>query len=154
MDANTIREKIHALKLDKSWRGTATKFLQHYESQILLLESIMDDHALLWPERTKMIMLELAVKSNKDLATLMTVEHLDIAKGRAPITFPQYISILKSRAHELDAEDGNSSRGGRSRYQSIHQSEQGGAGREGRGGRGGRGSRDGRGRGRGRGGRG
>ena len=38
MDANTIREKIHALELDKSWRGTATKFLQHYESQILLLE--------------------------------------------------------------------------------------------------------------------
>ena len=28
MDANTIREKIHALKLDKSWRGTATKFLR------------------------------------------------------------------------------------------------------------------------------
>ena len=25
MDANMIREKIHALKLDKSWRGTATK---------------------------------------------------------------------------------------------------------------------------------
>ena len=24
MDANMIREKIHALKLDKSWRGTAT----------------------------------------------------------------------------------------------------------------------------------
>ena len=40
MDANTIQEKIHALKLDKSWRGTATKFLQNYESQILLLESI------------------------------------------------------------------------------------------------------------------
>ena len=29
MDANTIREKIHVLKLDKSWRGTATKFLSH-----------------------------------------------------------------------------------------------------------------------------
>ena len=28
MDAKMIREKIHALKLDKSWRGTATKFLQ------------------------------------------------------------------------------------------------------------------------------
>ena len=84
----------------------------------------------------------------------MTVEHLDIAKGWAPMPFPQYISMLKSRAHaELDAEDGNSSRGGRSRYQSIHQSERGG-GREGRGGWGGRGSRDGRGRGRGRGGRG
>ena len=117
-----IREKIHALKLDKSWRGTATKFLQHYESQILLLESIMDDWALLWPEKTKMIMLESAVKSNKDLATIMTVEHLDIAKGRAAMTFIQYISILKSRAHELDAEDGISS------CQSEH-----GGGREGRG---------------------
>ena len=81
-----------------------------------------------------MIMLELAVKSNKDLAALMTVERLEKAKGRAPMTFPQYILILKSHAHELDAEDGNSSRGGCSRYQSIHQSEQGG-GREGRGAR-------------------
>ena len=100
-----------------------------------------------------MIMLESAVKSNKDLATLMTVERLDIAKGRAPMTFPQYISILKSHAHELDAEDGDSSPGRRSRYQSIHQSKR-GSGCEGRGGRGGRGGRDGRGRGRGRGGRG
>ena len=61
----------------------------------------------------------------------MTVERLDIAKGRAPMTFPQYISILKSRAHELDAEEGNSSCGGHPRYQSINQSERGG--REGRG---------------------
>ena len=127
MDTNTIREKIHALKLDKSWRGT---FLEHYKSQILLLESVMDDCALLWLEKTKMIILESALKSNKDLGTIMTVERLDIAKGWAAMTFPQYISILKSRAHELDAEDGNSSRGGCSRYQSIHQSERGG-GREG-----------------------
>ena len=28
IDDNMIRDKIHALKLDKSWRGTATKFLQ------------------------------------------------------------------------------------------------------------------------------
>ena len=55
MDTNTIREKIHALKLDKSWGGT---FLQHYKSQILLLESVMDDYALLWLEKTKMIILE------------------------------------------------------------------------------------------------
>ena len=96
---------------------------------------------------------KLKVKSNKDQAALMTVERLDIAKGRAPMTFPQYISIRKSRAHELDAEDGNSSRGRRSRYQSIHQSERGG-GRDGRGDHGGRGGRNGRGRGRSRGGRG
>ena len=100
-----------------------------------------------------MIMLESAVRSNKDLAALMTVERLDIAKGWAPMTFPQYISILKSCAHELDAEDGNSSRGRCSHYQSIHQSERGG-GREGRGGWGGRGGHDGHGRGCGRGGRG
>ena len=96
MDANTIREKIHALKLDKSWRGTAAKFLQYYDSQILLLESVMDDRASLWPEKTKMIMQESAVKSNNDLATIMTVECLDITKGRAAMIFPQYILILKS----------------------------------------------------------
>ena len=67
---------------------------------------------MLWLEKTKMIMLESAVKSDKDLAAIMTVERLDIAKGRAAMTFPQYILILKSRAHELDAEDGNSSRSG------------------------------------------
>ena len=84
MDANTIREKIHALKLDKSWRGTSAKFLQHYESQILLLESVTDDRALLWLEKTKMIMLESAVKSNKDLATEddAVVEAMVKAMGR------------------------------------------------------------------------
>ena len=68
MNANTIREKIHVLNLDKSWRETATKFRQHYESQILLLELVMDNRALLWLEKNKMIILESAVKSNKDLA--------------------------------------------------------------------------------------
>ena len=38
MDANTIREKIYDLKLDKSWRGTATKFLQHFKSQIIVTD--------------------------------------------------------------------------------------------------------------------
>ena len=60
--------------------------------------------------------------------------------------FPQYVSLLKSRAHELDAVEGKSG-GGRSRYQSIHNSE-----RDGKGGHGDRSSRDGHGRGRGRGG--
>ena len=67
-------------------------------------------------------MLESAVKSNKDLATIMSQERLDIAKGRAPMMFPQYVSLLKSRAHELDAVEGKLG-GGRSRYQSIHNSE-------------------------------
>ena len=60
--------------------------------------------------------------------------------------------MLKSRVHELNAEDGNSLHAGRSRYQSIHQSER--SEREGRGSRGGRGSRDGHGSGRGHGGHG
>ena len=38
------------------------------------------------------------------------------------MTFPQYVSLLKSRAHELDAVDAKSSYAS-SRYQSIHQVE-------------------------------
>ena len=56
MDAQTIREKIRALKLDKSWNTTLTKFINHYQSLVILLESIsrpyfivarkaQDDHA-------------------------------------------------------------------------------------------------------------
>ena len=51
---------------------------------------------MLWPEKTKVVMLESAVKSNKDLAMIMSKERLDVAKGRAPMTFPQYVSLLKS----------------------------------------------------------
>ena len=131
MDANTIREKIHDLKLDKSWRETAPKFLQHFESQIILLESLTEDAAMLWPEKTKMVMLESAVKSNKDLAMIMSQERLDVAKGCAPMMFPPYVSLLKSRAHKLDAVEGKSG-SGRSRYRSIHNSEH-----DGQGGRGG-----------------
>ena len=58
------------------------KFRQHFESQIILLEeSLTEDRALLWPERMKMIMLESAVKINKDVATIMSQERLDVAKG-------------------------------------------------------------------------
>ena len=96
MDANTIREKIHDLKLDKSWRGTAPNFLQHFESQILLLESLTEDAAMLWPEKTKMVTLKPAVKSNNDLAMIMGQERLDVTEERAPMTFPQYVSLLKS----------------------------------------------------------
>ena len=84
MDANTIREKIHDLKLDKSWRGTATKFLQHFESQIILLESLMEDAAMLWLEKTKMVMLESAVKSNKDLATIRAKSALTSRRDALP----------------------------------------------------------------------
>ena len=58
---------------------------------------------MLCPEKTKMAVLESAVKSNKDLATIMRQERLDVAKGCAPMMFPQYVSLLKSRARELDA---------------------------------------------------
>ena len=63
------------------------------------------------------------IKSNKDLDSIMSQERLDvIKKGRAPMMFPQYVSLLKSRAHELDAVEGKTG-SGRSRYQSIHNTE-------------------------------
>ena len=34
---------------------------------------------------------------------IMSHERLDVAKGCAPMMLPQYVSLLKSRAHELDA---------------------------------------------------
>ena len=63
MDAQTLREKIRALKLDKSWNTTVSKFINHYQSLVILLESITVDPTLLWPEKLKMIMLASAVQS-------------------------------------------------------------------------------------------
>ena len=102
MDAQSIREKIQDLKLDKSWRSSATKFINFYESQVILLESLTVDRALLWHEKTKITMLASAVKSNKDLATIMSQDNLDVAKGRVAMTYEQYIALLKFKAHELD----------------------------------------------------
>ena len=144
MDAQSIREKIQDLKLDKSWRSSATKFINHYESQVILLESLTVDRALLWHEKTKITMLASAVKSNKDLASIMSQDLLDVAKGRAAMTYEQYIALLKCKAHELDGGEKSTGGGRSSRYQTINKSE-----RDGRGGRGGRGGREGRGFGRG-----
>ena len=102
MDAQTIREKIRALKLDKSWNTTVTKFINHYQSLVILLESITVGPTLLWPEKLKMIMLASAVKSNNDMAFIMSQERLGIAKGCAPMMYNQYLALLKSRAHESD----------------------------------------------------
>ena len=43
-------------------------------------------------------MLESAVKSNKDLDTIMSPERIDVAKGCAPMMFPQYVSLLKAES--------------------------------------------------------
>ena len=86
MDAQTIREKIRALKLDKSWNTTVTKFINHYQSLVILLESITVDPTLLWPEKLKTIMLASAVQSNKDMAFIMSQERLDVTKGCTPMT--------------------------------------------------------------------
>ena len=90
MDAQTIHEKIRGLKLDQSWNATVIKFINHYQSLVILLESLTVDPTLLWPEKMKMIMLASAVKSNKDMAFIMSQERLDVAKGRAPMTYNQY----------------------------------------------------------------
>ena len=70
-----------------------TKFINHYQSLVIQLESITVDPTLLWPEKLKTIMLASAVQSNKDMAFIMSQERLDVAKGRAPMTYNQTISI-------------------------------------------------------------
>jgi hypothetical protein len=81
MDAQTIREKLTALKLDKSWRGTLSKFITHFESQMIQLESLTANPSLLWPAQAKINQLSSAVSTNADLASIMSQELLDIAKG-------------------------------------------------------------------------
>ena len=105
MDAQTIREKLTALKLDKSWRGTTSKFITHFESQMIQLESLTADPAMLWPAQVKINQLSSAVGTNSDLASIWSQELLDIAKGRTPMTYDQYIQLLKSKAYEVDSRE-------------------------------------------------
>ena len=99
MDVQTIREKFRGLKLDPSWNTTVTKFINHYQSLIILLESLTVDPTVLWPEKIKTIMLASAVKSNKDMAFIMSQERLDVAKGRTQVMYNQYLALPKSRVH-------------------------------------------------------
>ena len=43
MDAQTIHEKIRGLKLDQNWNTIVTKFIDHYQSLVILVESITVD---------------------------------------------------------------------------------------------------------------
>jgi hypothetical protein len=105
MDAQTIREKLTALKLDKQWRGTLSKFITHFESQMIQLETLTSDANLLWPAQAKINQLSSAVSTNLDLASIWSQELLDIAKGRTPMTYDQYLQLLKSKAYEVDSRD-------------------------------------------------
>ena len=50
----------------------------------------------------------------------MSQDLLDVAKGRAAMTYEQYIALLKCKAHELDGAE--KSNGGRySRSQTINE---------------------------------
>ena len=89
-------------------------------------------------------MLASAVKSNKELASIMSQDLLDVAKGRAAMTYEQYVSLLKCKAHELDGAERSIGGGRPARFQTINTTE-----RDGKGGQSGRGGRDGRGFGRG-----
>ena len=124
MDVQTICEKIRGLKLDQSWNMTMTKFINNYQSHVILLESITVDPTLLWPEKLKMIMLASAVMSNKGMPFIMSQEHQDVAKGHALMMYNQYLALLKSRAQELDNSEKTSAESSHNR--SIQKHEHGG----------------------------
>ena len=106
MDAQLVREKIVALKLDKSWRGGAVKFITHFQSQMILLESLTTDPTLLWHPNAKLAQLTSAVSSHAELHSIWAAERLDAVKSNRNITYEQYLSLAKSKAHEIDSREG------------------------------------------------
>ena len=101
IDAQTLRAKIFNLRCDESWNGTLHGFLTHYAAQVQLLESVTDT-ALHQTDEQKRLALESVVQGVPTLHQVAVNDRGDVARGKDPLSYTQYMQLLQHAAYEHD----------------------------------------------------
>jgi len=104
-DATALRNKICTLKLDDTWRGSATTFLNKWETLNEQLDSMSHDPGLITSAVMRKQTLVAAVSQHPQLAAITQAELMDKARGKDVMEYSNYLEVLRITASLHDAEN-------------------------------------------------
>ena len=100
-NAQELKNKLALLRLDDTWRGTTSSFLNHWRSLNLQLDDMTPSCDLPTPSQRKS-QLENAVAPHQELARVIQLERISVQKGDKALDYDQYLSLLDSTASDYD----------------------------------------------------
>ena len=102
LNVSELMRYITSARFDSRWRGTAEGFLLHWKNQLRLLDDLIEDANDRFSPPVRRTLLENAVHDVPDLQAVKERENMDIANGKASLTYEQYFNLLHSAAQQLD----------------------------------------------------
>ena len=127
LSTKDIKNKILALRLDKSWNSSSSAFLTHYEKLLLQWEDLIQDPNERWTDTMKKDELSNAVEPHEDLGKIIMQDELRAATGDTVLMYQQYKALLTTMAAHSDCKtQANSS----TKCHTIKKGEWGGKGKD------------------------
>ena len=100
-NAQELKNKLALLRLDDTWRGTTSSFLNHWRSLNLQLDDMTPSCDLPTPSQRKS-QLENAVAPHPELQRVIQLERISVQKGDKALDYDQYLALLDSTASDYD----------------------------------------------------
>ena len=102
IDSSELLSYITTTRMhDAKWRGTSKAFILHWCDKLRLYEELIDKDDRL-TDNVKMAMLQNAVSGISALHQVKTTAAHEIARGKPPLTYSQYLTLLLSAAATCD----------------------------------------------------
>ena len=101
LEIETLMAAITNMRLSPSYRGTTTKFVLEWLEKVRQYEEMTPTTAH-FPPPMKKAMLQNAMNGMKVFADVKISEELDIAKGRKPIMYDEYATLIQRVATSYD----------------------------------------------------
>ena len=117
INSSTLLQYITSVKItDGDWKGSTHGFLLHWENQIRLYESQLDDKKEHFSPRVKRIMLENAVHPLDELRQVKVTADLEVVMSGKELTYQQYFDLLLAASSSYDAQHASNRRTKRTVY--------------------------------------
>ena len=101
IELSGLLSDLTSLRLSSNYRGTTQDFIADWMNKLRRYEQLTPLSAH-FPDPLKKTMLQNAIANISAFSIVKTNEQLEIAKGRGPLTFPVYVTLLRDAATAYD----------------------------------------------------
>ena len=101
IELSGLLSDLTSLRLSSNYRGTTQDFIADWMNKLRRYEQLTPLSAH-FPDPLKKTMLQNAIDNISAFRTVKTNEQLEIAKGRGPLSFPVYVTLLRDAATIYD----------------------------------------------------
>ena len=101
IEIEDLMKKLTTLRFDTTYKGTAESFIVDWLDLVRQFEDLtpVNEH---FPTSVKKSLLQNAMSPSKAFRDVKSSEDLEIAKGRGPLAYDHYVSLLQKVAANLD----------------------------------------------------